>query len=130
MPLVRSAGVSSVEPVVNPGVREARRQRLIRMTKEQIAGPYRTGTAGGPVPGRGRLAARAGARMPQAAAARPAGRRGRRSPRPPRTPLTLTSHSPRRPRPPWAANRHDGTWVWLYAARWNIDPVREAAPGA
>jgi hypothetical protein len=41
MPLVRSAGVSSVEPVVNPGVREARRQRLIRMTKEQIAG--RTG---------------------------------------------------------------------------------------
>jgi hypothetical protein len=39
--MVRSAGVSSVEPVVNPGVREARRQRLIRMTKEQIAG--RTG---------------------------------------------------------------------------------------
>jgi hypothetical protein len=39
--MVRNAGASSVEPVVNPGVREARRQRLIRMTKEQIAG--RTG---------------------------------------------------------------------------------------
>jgi hypothetical protein len=39
--MVRNAGVSSVEPVVNPDVREARRQRLIRMTKEQIAG--RTG---------------------------------------------------------------------------------------
>jgi hypothetical protein len=34
-------GASSVEPVVNPGLREARRRRLIRMTKEQIAG--RTG---------------------------------------------------------------------------------------
>jgi hypothetical protein len=39
--MVRSAWVSSVAPVVNPGVREARRQLLIRMTKEQIAG--RTG---------------------------------------------------------------------------------------
>jgi hypothetical protein len=39
--MVGNAGASSVEPVVNPGVRVARRQRLIRMTKEQIAG--RTG---------------------------------------------------------------------------------------
>ena len=36
-----NAGASSVEPVVNPQLREARRRRLIRMTKEQIAG--RTG---------------------------------------------------------------------------------------
>ena len=36
-----NAGAWSVEPVVNPGLRGARRQRLIRMTKEQIAG--RTG---------------------------------------------------------------------------------------
>jgi hypothetical protein len=35
------AGALSAEPVVNPGVREARARRLIRMTKEQIAG--RTG---------------------------------------------------------------------------------------
>ena len=34
-------GARSVEPVVNPSLREAKRQRLIRMTKEQIAG--RTG---------------------------------------------------------------------------------------
>src|SRR6516162_2565444 len=33
-----NAGAPSVEPVVNPQVREARRRRLIRMTKEQIAG--------------------------------------------------------------------------------------------
>ena len=39
--MVGDAGVWSVEPVVNPGLREARGQRLIRMTKEQIAG--RTG---------------------------------------------------------------------------------------
>src|ERR1700683_4897228 len=39
--MVRNAGVPSVAPVVNPGLRGARRQRLIRMTKEQIAG--RTG---------------------------------------------------------------------------------------
>jgi hypothetical protein len=30
-----NAGTSSVEPVVNPHLREARRRRLIRMTKEQ-----------------------------------------------------------------------------------------------
>src|SRR5215471_2800791 len=36
-----NAGASSVEPVVNPNLREAKRRRLIRMTKEQIAG--RTG---------------------------------------------------------------------------------------
>ena len=39
-----NAGASSVEPVVNPQLREARRRRLIRMTKEQIAdrtGPVR-----------------------------------------------------------------------------------------
>ena len=36
-----NAGASSVEPVVNPQLREARRRRLLRMTKEQIAG--RTG---------------------------------------------------------------------------------------
>src|SRR4051795_7811557 len=36
-----NAGARSAEPVVNPGVREARARRLIRMTKEQIAG--RTG---------------------------------------------------------------------------------------
>lgn len=39
--MVRNAGASSVEPVVNPSVREAKHRRLIRMTKEQIAG--RTG---------------------------------------------------------------------------------------
>ena len=39
--MVGDAGAWSVEPVVNPGLREARRRRLIRMTKEQIAG--RTG---------------------------------------------------------------------------------------
>src|SRR6266566_9766285 len=36
-----NAGASSVEPVVNPHAREARRRRLIRRTKEQVAG--RTG---------------------------------------------------------------------------------------
>jgi len=39
-----NAGASSVEPVLNPRVREAKRRRLIRMTKEQIAdrtGPVR-----------------------------------------------------------------------------------------
>lgn len=36
-----NVGAWSVEPVVNPSLREAKRQRLIRMTKEQIAG--RTG---------------------------------------------------------------------------------------
>jgi len=36
-----SAGARSVEPVVNPSLPEAKRTRLIRMTKEQIAG--RTG---------------------------------------------------------------------------------------
>src|SRR6266567_798475 len=35
------ADARSVEPVVNPGLGDARRRRLIRMTKEQIAG--RTG---------------------------------------------------------------------------------------
>lgn len=39
--MVGNVGASSVEPVVNPSLRVARRQRLIRMTKEQIAG--RTG---------------------------------------------------------------------------------------
>jgi hypothetical protein len=39
--MVGNAGARSVEPVVNPSLRAARRQRLIRMTKEQIAG--RTG---------------------------------------------------------------------------------------
>jgi hypothetical protein len=39
--MVGNVGASSVEPVVNPNLREAKRQRLIRMTKEQIAG--RTG---------------------------------------------------------------------------------------
>jgi len=34
-------GAWSVEPVANPGLRDARRRRLMRMTKEQIAG--RTG---------------------------------------------------------------------------------------
>jgi hypothetical protein len=36
--MVGSAGAWSVEPVANPGLREARRQRLIRMTKEQVSG--------------------------------------------------------------------------------------------
>ena len=39
--MVGTGGAWSVEPVVNPAVREGRRQRLIRMTKEQVAG--RTG---------------------------------------------------------------------------------------
>jgi hypothetical protein len=39
--MVGNAGAGSVEPVVNPSLREAKRQRLIRMTREQIAG--RTG---------------------------------------------------------------------------------------
>jgi hypothetical protein len=39
--MVGSVGAWSVEPVVNPRLREATRRRLIRMTKEQIAG--RTG---------------------------------------------------------------------------------------
>jgi len=33
-----NAGAPSVEPVVNPHLREAKRRRLIRMTKQQIAG--------------------------------------------------------------------------------------------
>ena len=33
-----NAGAPSVEPVVNPRLREAKRRRLIRMTKQQIAG--------------------------------------------------------------------------------------------
>jgi hypothetical protein len=37
-----NADASSVEPVANPGLSKAKRQRLIRMTKEQVAG--RTGT--------------------------------------------------------------------------------------
>jgi hypothetical protein len=36
--MVGNVGAPSVEPVVNPNLREAKRQRLIRMTKEQIAG--------------------------------------------------------------------------------------------
>jgi hypothetical protein len=39
--MVGNVGARSVEPVANPGLREAKRQRLIRMTREQIAG--RTG---------------------------------------------------------------------------------------
>jgi hypothetical protein len=39
--MVGDADAVSVEPVVNPGFRDARRRRLIRMTKEQVAG--RTG---------------------------------------------------------------------------------------
>ena len=39
--MVGSVGAWSVEPVANPSLREAKRQRLIRMAKEQIAG--RTG---------------------------------------------------------------------------------------
>jgi hypothetical protein len=39
--MVGTGGAWSVEPVVNPALREGRRQRLIRMTKEQVAG--RTG---------------------------------------------------------------------------------------
>lgn len=39
--MVGDVGAWSVEPVANPSAREARRRRLIRMTKEQIAG--RTG---------------------------------------------------------------------------------------
>ena len=36
--MVGNVGAGSVEPVANPSVREAKRRRLIRMTKEQIAG--------------------------------------------------------------------------------------------
>jgi hypothetical protein len=36
--MVGNVGAGSVEPVVNPSVREAKRRRLIRMTKQQIAG--------------------------------------------------------------------------------------------
>src|SRR5690349_21501214 len=39
--MVGDADARSVEPVVNPGLGDARRRRLVRMTKEQIAG--RTG---------------------------------------------------------------------------------------
>src|SRR2546429_1493304 len=39
--MVGDVGAWSVEPVANPGLRDARRRRLMRMTKEQIAG--RTG---------------------------------------------------------------------------------------
>jgi hypothetical protein len=39
--MVGNAGARGVEPVVNPSLREARRQRLIRTVKEQVAG--RTG---------------------------------------------------------------------------------------
>ncbi len=39
--MVGNAGGRGVEPVVNPSLREARRQRLIRTVKEQVAG--RTG---------------------------------------------------------------------------------------
>jgi len=39
--MVGDVGARSVEPVANPSLREAKRQRLVRMTKEQIAG--RTG---------------------------------------------------------------------------------------
>jgi hypothetical protein len=36
--MVGTAGTGSVGPVANPGLREAKRQRLVRMTREQIAG--------------------------------------------------------------------------------------------
>jgi hypothetical protein len=36
--MVGNIGADSVEPVVNPGLREAKRRRLIRMTNEQVAG--------------------------------------------------------------------------------------------
>ncbi len=36
--MVGTGGAASVEPVANPGLREAKRQRLIRTTKQQIAG--------------------------------------------------------------------------------------------
>jgi hypothetical protein len=39
--MVGTAGTGSVEPVANPGLREVKRRRLIRMTKQQVAG--RTG---------------------------------------------------------------------------------------
>lgn len=39
--MVGTAGAWSVEPVVNPSLREGKRQRLIRMVKQQVAG--RTG---------------------------------------------------------------------------------------
>jgi hypothetical protein len=39
--MVGNVGAWSVEPVVNPSLREGKRQRLIRMVKQQIAG--RTG---------------------------------------------------------------------------------------
>ena len=41
--MVGTVDAWSVEPVVNPGLREGKRQRLIRMTKQQVAG--RTGPA-------------------------------------------------------------------------------------
>ncbi|MGH3186276.1 MAG: hypothetical protein ACRDPY_08725 [Streptosporangiaceae bacterium] len=36
--MVGTAGAGNVEPVVNPSLREAKRQCLIRVTKQQIAG--------------------------------------------------------------------------------------------
>ena len=39
--MVGNVGAGSVAPVVHPGIREGKRQRLIRMTQEQVAG--RTG---------------------------------------------------------------------------------------
>jgi hypothetical protein len=39
--MVGNVDARSVEPVVNPSLREGKRKRLIRMTKEQVAG--RTG---------------------------------------------------------------------------------------
>src|ERR1700685_4025198 len=36
--MVGDAGASGIEPVANPDLREGKRQRLIRMTKEQVAG--------------------------------------------------------------------------------------------
>ncbi len=39
--MVGTVDAWSVEPVVNPGLREGKRQRLIRMTRQQVAG--RTG---------------------------------------------------------------------------------------
>lgn len=36
--MVGNVSAGSVEPVVHPGIREGKRQRLIRMTREQIAG--------------------------------------------------------------------------------------------
>jgi hypothetical protein len=39
--MVGTVGARSVEPVVNPGLREGKRQRLIRMVQQQVEG--RTG---------------------------------------------------------------------------------------